>query len=119
MRELGRRGAAARWQKEAERKAAAAAAPDADPHAPGGKGGEALNALLAVLRAKDAPHAAVVAAARALLDAEAGASVTVPTTVEAVQQLSTVQLHALIGRLEGTQALDPATVLTPSPLIPT
>lgn len=108
MRELGRRGAEARWRKKAEQDAAG----DGGETAPPGQGGEALNALLAVLRAKDAPHAAVVAAARALLDAEAGAQLTVPTTVEAVRQLSTEQLHALVGRLEA-QGLVP---LVPSPL---
>lgn len=96
MRELGKKGAAARWRKEAERKASAGA----EPEPPGGGGSEALSALLAVIRSHDAPHAAVVAAARALLDAEAGASTVTPHSVSQVQQLSTPDLHALVARLD-------------------
>lgn len=103
MRELGRRGAEARWRKDAERKAAAAA----DPEPPGGGGSEALSALLAVIRSHDAPHAAVVAAARALLDAEAGASTVTPHSVAQVQSLSTADLHALVARLDAALPTPP------------
>lgn len=109
MRELGRRGAEARWRKAAERKAAAESGENAEGHAPGEGRGEALKALYAVLGAKDAPHAAVVAAARALLDAEAGASTIVPTTVQTIQSLPTADLHRLVGRLEPAHSIPEST----------
>lgn len=108
MRELGRRGAEARWRKAAEKKAAAEGGDDAEGHAAGAGRSEALKALYAVLGAKDAPHAAVVAAARALLDAEAGASTILPNTVQTIQTLPTADLHRLVGRLEPAHSLPEA-----------
>lgn len=106
MRELGKLGAAARWSPEGRAKADAMAGTGT----PADGGSEALGALFAVIRSHDAPHAAVVAAARALLDAEAGASTVTPHSIAQVEALSTLDLRALVGRLDavlGAPPLDP------------
>ena len=110
MRELGRRGAEARWRGKAKKDAAG----DGGAEAASGGGSEALSALLAVIRSHDAPHAAVVAAARALLDQEAGASTVTPHSVAQVQALSTADLHSLVARLDASQGQwgDPSSTST-------
>lgn len=104
--EAAREAAKRSWEKRRAR--AAEAAEHGAGEEPQHEGrSEALKALYAVLGAKDAPHAAVVAAARALLDAEAGLALSRPHSVAQVEALPTEALYRLAAQLEPAHPLPP------------
>lgn len=100
-REAGRRGAEARWRKEAERKAAQAGeGSDGVLAAPRGDAVVARAALMRIVEGKDSQDSAVVSAARTILEQAGALTVARPRTTTQLEVMTRAERQALIRTME-------------------